>query len=571
MVSFDTLVSDLVLSTLEDPQFKVQFEMDYKAAVSADAGVPSEDVIINGYAAGSVVVDTIVLYRENQVNEAESFYAQVSSSASELFSNFTTYGSVSVEEGSTITIPTPPPLPPPASPLGTDDNDDDLPVWAKAVIVVLAILLILPVLCLFHMLYLSFFLQTQRVSTTKQGRPSSPEVDNPHQGDQGGFLKSPSFSRGGSRGGDVGDVESSSKVHFPRDMDQEKGNEASIPPAPHGHQGTNVISSGPNSAYLPSGNTASFGVVAPRGKSTTAPSSASILSPSPDPSLARPPAQLVAPTPDLAISLAPVPVPGPGSAQSPSLSPVRFSSLAPSAIPDSTLAPPRDSAPKAGMINWTHIEANSTPGPVPVRTDLPSSDPNAATFINPMRFSPGPAPAAVAMHEANRDSRKAPPQQIWPVTVAETDLEQASSKQERYKMTPEVHSAALSGHLSQLQALIDFNNVNARWDDGMTALHIVIKSGHTDAVPTLLKCGASNTPFDTAGIERQRTTPLALAAIYGQTAAVQQMLLAWRVDPDEVQVALDLGIQNKSDGAAKALKDGIRRQSLSKRAVLDQL
>ncbi|KAK3264417.1 hypothetical protein CYMTET_26841, partial [Cymbomonas tetramitiformis] len=61
-------------------------------------------------------VDTAVLYRETQVDEAETFYAYLSSPESEPFSNFTTYGNVSVEEGSTITITTPPPLPPPASP-----------------------------------------------------------------------------------------------------------------------------------------------------------------------------------------------------------------------------------------------------------------------------------------------------------------------------------------------------------------------------------------------------------------------------------------------------------------------
>jgi ankyrin repeat protein len=96
----------------------------------------------------------------------------------------------------------------------------------------------------------------------------------------------------------------------------------------------------------------------------------------------------------------------------------------------------------------------------------------------------------------------------------------------------ELWTAARNGDQASLVALVKQGAaVDARQEDGTSALHWAVLGGHGEAIASLLQAGADANAADSYG-----TTPLSLAALNGDAAATQALLKAG-ANPNAVDAA----------------------------------
>lgn len=114
-------MADLSIEAFANATYTDIFKLDYIAEVARDSGADPADVVVTDIKAGSVLVDTIITYR-NEASAADFYVLRVEAGQASFSAEFRVkYGNGTSEVASEVIYRVSPPPPP----LGSDENDDD--------------------------------------------------------------------------------------------------------------------------------------------------------------------------------------------------------------------------------------------------------------------------------------------------------------------------------------------------------------------------------------------------------------------------------------------------------------
>ena len=128
----------------------------------------------------------------------------------------------------------------------------------------------------------------------------------------------------------------------------------------------------------------------------------------------------------------------------------------------------------------------------------------------------------------------------------------------KFMKQPNIHEAAAEGNIKRVkQHLVEGVDVNAKYKDGWTPLHMAAEGGHREIVDLLIAKGADINATAGAGGDGEGWTPLHEAAEKGHKEVVGLLILKGadiNVENGDGRAPLDLAIKHKNAEIADILR-----------------